>query len=40
MRYFEVKEAAGELLAQTPDGLIWAELRQRLELQYKRPCST
>ena len=40
MRYIEFKEAIAEMLGRNPDGLTWAQLRQRLELQYKRPCPT
>ena len=40
MRYIEFTEAIGEALRRNPDGLTWAELRERLELQYKRPCPT
>ncbi len=40
MRYIEFKEAIGEALRRNTDGLTWAELRERLERQYKRPCPT
>jgi hypothetical protein len=40
MRYIEFKETIGDALRQNPDGLTWTELRQRLALQYKRPCPT
>jgi hypothetical protein len=40
MRYLEFRNAIEEKLLQNPDGLTWAELKERLDLPYKRPCPT
>jgi hypothetical protein len=40
MRYVEFRNAIEEELRQNPDGLTWAELKERLKLPYERPCPT
>ena len=40
MRYQEFRNAIEEALLQDPDGLTWAELKERLDLPYERPCPT
>ncbi len=40
MRYIEFREAISDALRRHPEGLTWAELRQRLALGYERPCPT
>lgn len=40
MRYAEFKDEIRAELQRTPDGLTWAELRDRLDLPYERPCPT
>ena len=40
MRYVEFKHAIAKALRQSPEGLTWAQLRQRLDLPYERACPT
>lgn len=40
MRYVEFRDAVQRALQGRPDGLTWAELRDRLALPYDRPCPT
>lgn len=40
MRYVEFREAVRQELQQTPGGLTWQELRDRLDLPYDRACPT
>ena len=40
MRYLQFRALIHEELAQTPEGRTWAELRDRLNLPYDRPCQT
>jgi hypothetical protein len=40
MRYVEFESVIWEELVQHPEGLTWAELRERLDLPYDRPCPT
>ena len=38
MRYIEFRDAIDHALADRPDGMTWKELRDSLELPYRRPC--
>ena len=38
MRYEQYRDALRGELANSPDGLTWAELKTRLRLPYKVPC--
>lgn len=40
MRYVEFRDAIQKELRRRPEGLTWAELRDRLGLPYDRPCPT
>ena len=40
MRYIEFRDQIDVELRRNPAGLTWAELKQRLELPYPRPCPT
>jgi hypothetical protein len=40
MRCVEFREAIQKALRQTPEGLKWSGLRERLVLPYERPCPT
>jgi hypothetical protein len=40
MRYVQFQDLICEELGRNPDGLTWAELRERLDLPYDRPCPT
>ena len=40
MRYVEFSDAIRDELRRSPAGLTWAQLRQRLDLPYTRPCPT
>ena len=40
MRYVEFREGIEKALRRSPTGLTWAELKQRLNLPYDRPCPT
>jgi hypothetical protein len=38
MRYIDFRDRILEELRRCPDGLTWAELKQRLDLPYAHPC--
>jgi hypothetical protein len=38
MRYIEFKEQVKKFLKDNPSGVTWKELRDRLDLSYKKPC--
>jgi len=38
MRYVEFREAIQRELIGNPEGLTWAELKERLGLPYEQPC--
>ena len=40
MRYVDFRDMIQEELRQNPAGLTWAELKERLDLPYDRPCPT
>ena len=40
MRYEEFRDEIRDELAASPEGLTWAELRERRALPYDRPCPT
>ncbi len=40
MRYFDFRSKILSELQSNPDGLTWSELKQRLDLPYKKPCPT
>lgn len=40
MRYVDFRDVILEELRQNPAGLTWAELKERLDLPYDRPCPT
>jgi hypothetical protein len=40
VRYVDLRDVIQEELARNPAGLTWAELRERLDLPYDRPCPT
>jgi hypothetical protein len=40
MRYVDFRDMIQEELRRNPAGLTWAELRERLDLPYDRPCPT
>jgi hypothetical protein len=40
MRFAEFRDAIREELHENIDGLTWAELKERLDLPYERPCQT
>jgi len=40
MRYIDFKDLIAAELRQTPAGLSWSELKNRLQLTYQRPCAT
>jgi hypothetical protein len=40
MRYVDFRDVILEELRQNPAGLTWAELKERLDLSYDRPCPT
>ena len=40
MRYVDFMDVIQEVLRQNPAGLTWAELKERLDLPYDRPCPT
>ena len=40
MKYLEFRELIKAELQRNPPGLTWAELRDRLDLPYIRPCPT
>ena len=40
MRYVDFRDLIQKELRRNPAGLTWAELRQRLDLPYDRPCPT
>lgn len=40
MRYVDFRDVIRNELRRNPDGLTWAQLRERLDLPYKSPCST
>jgi hypothetical protein len=40
VRYVDFRDAIEKELRRNPDGLTWAELKQRLDLPYDRPCPT
>lgn len=40
MRYVDFRDAIRDELRRNPAGLTWAELKDRLDLPYERPCPT
>jgi hypothetical protein len=40
MRYTTFRDTIERTLRQHPDGLTWAQLRERYRLPYDRPCPT
>ena len=40
MRYIEFRDVIQNELRRSPAGLTWAQLKENLELPYKRPCPT
>lgn len=38
MRYQDFRDCIQDELRENPDGLTWAELRDRLDLPYRQPC--
>lgn len=38
MRYLEFRNTIEEELLQNPDGLTWAELKEKLNMSYNQPC--
>ena len=40
MRYSDFKKEIHQALKKCPAGLTWAQLQQRLDLPYDRPCPT
>ena len=40
MRYTDFRDVIEQELRRNPGGLTWAELKQRLDLPYDRPCPT
>ena len=40
MRYVDFCDAIQEELDRNPSGLTWAQLKERLDLPYNRPCPT
>lgn len=38
MRYVDFRDAVQKQLVLHPNGLTWAELKERLRLPYKQPC--
>ena len=40
MRYTEFRGLIQNELIEHPDGMTWAELKQRLDLPYDQPCQT
>ena len=38
MRYVDFKDQIQQELCQNPTGLTWAQLKDRLDLPYDRPC--
>jgi hypothetical protein len=40
MRYVDFRDIIQKELRKNPAGLTWAELRERLDLPYERPCPT
>jgi hypothetical protein len=38
MRYIEFRDDIRSALRASPRGLTWAQLRERLDLPYERPC--
>ena len=40
MRYVDLRDIIRKELRKNPAGLTWAELKERLDLPYERPCPT
>lgn len=40
MRYVDFRDSIREALLQNPEGLTWVQLKEMLELPYRRPCPT
>lgn len=38
MRYTEFRDIIQHQLQRTPEGMTWSELREALDLPYRRPC--
>ena len=39
-RYVDFRDRIRDELRRTPEGLTWAQLKDRLDLPYDRPCQT